>query len=91
MLIIIWLISLIIIGGMGVGSIVEKKTKHFLVGFLVYMVYMILMCLCILNITESTYKDGQVDAINGIISYELVEAEDGTRSWEEIKEEKDGE
>ena len=32
------------------------------------------------------YKKGQVDAINGIIKYELIEKEDKTVDWQRIKE-----
>ena len=34
---------------------------------------------------DETYKDGQVDAINGKIRYELVVHPDSTRTWEEKK------
>jgi len=32
------------------------------------------------------YKQGQIDAINGIIKYELVEQDDKTVDWQRIKE-----
>jgi hypothetical protein len=34
------------------------------------------------------YKDGQVDAINGKVKYELKENEDKTTEWVEIKNKK---
>ena len=40
------------------------------------------------NITfeKKGYKQGQIDAINGNIKYELVEQPDRTTKWKEIKE-----
>ena len=34
------------------------------------------------------YKNGQIDAINGNIKYELVEQADGSTSWERIGEQR---
>ena len=34
------------------------------------------------------YKNGQIDAINGIIHYELVQQNDGSTNWEKIYDEK---
>ena len=34
---------------------------------------------------DKSYQDGQVDAINGVIKYELVTQPDSTRIWEKIK------
>lgn len=31
------------------------------------------------------YKQGQIDAINGVVKYELVKQPDGTTYWEEKK------
>ena len=31
---------------------------------------------------DKYYKQGQIDAITGTVNYELIEAEDGSRSWE---------
>lgn len=33
------------------------------------------------------YKQGQIDAINGVIKYELVEQEDGSTKWEKQHDE----
>ena len=40
----------------------------------------------ILNFTGNTYMDGQIDAINGEIHYELVHQPDGATEWEFKKE-----
>ena len=34
------------------------------------------------------YKNGQIDAINGNIHYELVQQNDGSTNWEKIYDEK---
>ena len=36
-------------------------------------------------IMSGNYKQGQVDAINGIIKYELVEQEDGHTEWGKVE------
>jgi len=33
-------------------------------------------------IRHNTYRDGQIDALNGIVKYELVVQPDSTRTWE---------
>ena len=35
---------------------------------------------------DSIYKRGQVDAINGIVKYELVVAENNSTYWKRIKD-----
>ena len=43
--------------------------------------------LIILNVlTKENYKQGQIDAINGKIKYQLCTNADSTRTWHEIKE-----
>ena len=39
------------------------------------------------NVRTKAYKQGQIDALTGKVKYELVEHDDGTRTWEEIEEE----
>lgn len=41
---------------------------------------------CPLN-KETSYKQGQIDALIGKVKYELVTQPDSTRTWEEINEE----
>lgn len=38
-----------------------------------------------LNLADITYKDGQIDAIQGKIHYQLVPQKDGTTEWEYVK------
>ena len=49
---------------------------------LVVLVLGIILGSCVVN----TYKHGQIDAINGIIEYELREMDDGEMKWKRIKE-----
>lgn len=37
------------------------------------------------NGKENGYKQGQIDVVNNIIKFQLVEKEDKTKVWEEIK------
>ena len=37
------------------------------------------------------YKEGQIDALNGKIKYELVEQSDGSIKWKRVKGDDDGE
>ena len=46
----------------------------------------ILLFLFVAKVSDSTYADGQIDALTGKIHYELVTHPDSTRSWEYIKE-----
>lgn len=36
---------------------------------------------------ENRYKQGQIDAINGVIKYELKKQDDNTTKWVKIKKE----
>jgi len=36
---------------------------------------------------QYTYKQGQIDCINGKVRYHLVKQEDGSTSWEHIENE----
>jgi len=46
----------------------------------------IISCVCI-GITKNAYKQGQIDAINGKIKYQLVKQNDGSTSWKYISNE----
>jgi len=59
------------------GYILTIITIVFLIGYSGYRVST--------DIHGDEYKKGQIDAINGIIKYELVEHEDMTRTWELIE------
>ena len=48
------------------------------IGFILGMIFFGFL----LNVSNDTYKDGQIDAINGKIHYELVEQPNGTTEWE---------
>ena len=52
-------------------------------GVLVFGYILGIVCCVILNSCyfKNTYKDGQIDAINGIIQYELKVNKDKTSSW----------
>lgn len=55
---------------------------HVYVGFFIgFGIGMILFVI----ISNIEYKNGQVDAINGQIKYELVNHPDSTKTWERIK------
>jgi len=62
-----------------------KKNVDFLTYFLGLITGALLMTLALIAL-DSTYEDGQIDAINGIIKYELVKQPDNTTSWRYIKE-----
>lgn len=51
---------------------------QFITGFLIG----ITLFLVVTVMTNRTYMDGQIDAINGNIQYHLVEQPDGTVKWE---------
>ncbi len=53
----------------------------FLIGAMVGTALFLLISLS----TGSTYKNGQIDAINGKIYYHVVAQDDGTTAWEKIK------
>ena len=36
------------------------------------------------NRNEKTYMEGQVDAINGVINYELVKQQNGEMKWQRV-------
>ena len=36
---------------------------------------------------QQHYRQGQVDALSGVVKYELVEQPDGSKSWEKITDE----
>jgi len=55
-----------------------------LVAFFLGAVCGSLLLASLLAVTHSTYKYGQIDAINGNIKYHLVTQDTG--EWEEIKE-----
>lgn len=55
----------------------------FMPGFLLGILLGILVC--IYSTAGVEYKLGQIDALTGKIKYELVQHDDKTVSWEEIK------
>ena len=57
------------------------------IGFLCGIMFMLLLAF---NMTKKSYKQGQIDAINNKICYELILKEDGSTSWEKIEERKGG-
>jgi len=56
-------------------------SKNILIGYCSFLAGMIITFL-FLCAFDRTYKDGQIDAINGNIKYELVKRSDGTTKWE---------
>ena len=50
--------------------------------FVTDIVVGIILTFTFLNITDMTYKDGQIDALTGEIHYHMVVNEDSTRTWE---------
>ena len=44
----------------------------------------IIMAFVMNNVHVDAYKEGQVDAINGKISYQLTTHDDKTQTWEKI-------
>ena len=62
-----------------------KKNVDFLTLYLGLVIGALIMNLAF-EFLDSTYGDGQIDAINGIIKYELVKQPDNTTSWRYIKE-----
>jgi len=54
---------------------------------ILWIVLFILLVVWInIGFKKTGYKQGQIDAINGNIKYELVEQPDRTTKWKEIKE-----
>ena len=53
----------------------------------IYWLVFIIICLILINIGVyyGQYKDGQIDAINGKIYYELIESEDRSTQWKKIE------
>lgn len=58
-----------------------------MMGYYLGVVVGILMCFVVMfAIYMNDYKDGQIDAINGDIKYELVVQKDNSTKWERIKD-----
>jgi hypothetical protein len=63
------------------------RAGSFILGMTIGLLIMIsVFSLLIPKIEEGIYRKGQIDAINGIIKYELILQEDGSTEWEEINE-----
>jgi cell division protein FtsL len=58
---------------------------------LIILFYTILIIIFSIIKYNDGYKQGQIDALNNKIKYELRENEDGTKEWVEIKRRKGGE
>ena len=52
------------------------------IGFVFCVVFVV--CPIVTAGFDGKYKEGQIDAINGKISYQLVTHEDKTQTWEKI-------
>jgi len=57
---------------------------YFLNAFIVFMALMIL-AVGWQSVEDASYKQGQIDAINGKIVYELRESSDGSKGWVKTK------
>ena len=69
-------------------TLVMKNNKElYQLVFLLIISILVSIGYCVLDINEYSYKQGQIDAINGKIKYELVKQPDGTTEWKEKKEE----
>jgi hypothetical protein len=62
------------------------KINDFMAGVMIgVMVATGFLLLIITNVYDSRYMQGQIDAINGNIKYELVEQYDGSTKWKRIE------
>jgi hypothetical protein len=61
----------------------KSDFAFFMIGVLLGILFSIVIRLSI----GDTYKDGQIDAINGKIYYELQLQEDGTTDWVFVNDE----
>ncbi len=59
----------------------ENIVVAILIAAVLFLFFMTASCLI-----DYGYKKGQVDAINGVIKYELVENSDGSKEWQKIEE-----
>lgn len=67
---------------MSYGIIKNKNTKM----NLVFAVAWVLAGLSLFFVKADSYKQGQIDAINGKIVYELTIQENGSTDWEKTSE-----
>lgn len=53
----------------------------------VFFVFLIVAVLISIGmwINSGDYKQGQIDALSGVVKFELVQHPDGTKTWEEKK------
>ncbi len=63
----------------------KNEDAVFAAGFLLGFVTVLFLCV-IFFIIRPNYKDGQIDAINGVIKYELQVQHDGSTDWEKVSE-----
>jgi hypothetical protein len=61
-----------------------ETDAYAMVGFIIVL-FLIFVIFISKDKYKEGYKDGQVDAINGKVKYELKENEDKTTDWVEIK------
>jgi len=59
----------------------KNENKSYLLGLLVGFGIGFFIC-GIFSLSQPDYKDGQIDAINGVIKYELQVQADGSTKWE---------
>lgn len=59
----------------------EKWIPRIVVG----LIFVIAWVLILAATVKENYKLGQIDALNGIIKYELIRQDDNTTQWEKIK------
>lgn len=62
--------------------------SEFLGGYVLGVVLTSIVITTIMALTPEGpgYKQGQIDAINGVVKYELIENPDQTKTWRRIKE-----
>lgn len=60
-----------------------QAVKYFFIFVAGYLVASIICILLMVMIDKDAYKQGQIDAINGEIKYELQLQEDGSTAWKE--------
>jgi len=46
------------------------------------MLGLIITLICVISISKSSYKMGQIDCYNGKMNYTIVDQPDGTTKWE---------
>jgi len=70
--------------GIVVAIVIIDKYPLFWAGLIVASFAFILI---FIGADNGSYKEGQIDALNGVVKYKLQEQEDNTTVWVEIEDE----